>query len=147
MARTLLTQQSSDLGEDEVVRRHAANKPMQDSTYRVRVDGFVIWRGRLEQMLRTGGDMVACMHAINHVAAYRRDMAPDECPDCGGRGMWVDQGSRNCYCARCTGTGILLVCEQNGSKAREPVPARWRSWLQGLGHLNLRRNMTTRRRS
>jgi len=77
------------------------------------VDGFIVWRARMEEMLRTGhGDMIALMHAINHIASYRRQMAPEElisCPDCDGRGMWVDSG--NHWCRRCSGTGSLLTSE------------------------------------
>jgi hypothetical protein len=98
-----------------------------------------IWRREMEVHLSPGrGDLMGLMFARNRVGAWRDDLAPDEwfpCPSCGGRGLWVDQSGRNCYCARCTGTGILLACEQAelGSKhtgGKETVRERRHPWLR-----------------
>ena len=77
------------------------------------VKGFIEWRDRLEGMRSSGSrDMLCLMHWSNHMADYRRQLAPWEwiwCPDCGGRGLWVDGG--NHWCSRCGGTRILLAEE------------------------------------
>jgi len=92
------------------------------------------------------------MYARNRLGEWRDELVPDEwfpCPSCGGRGLWVDQGSRNCYCARCTGTGILLTCEQAelGPKqtgGKETVRERRHPWV--LRRMNLWATMISRRR-
>ena len=55
---------------------------------------------------------MAIMHWLNHMGQFRDELAPWEwiwCPECGGRGMWVDGG--NHWCPRCSGTRILLARE------------------------------------
>ena len=77
------------------------------------IKSFVYWRNKLEQMRNSGHwNGMAIMFWSNHMADYRRELAPWEwiwCPDCGGRGMWVDGG--NHWCPRCSGTRILLARE------------------------------------
>ena len=139
------------------------------SKYKSPIEELIGWRTVMERELPYG-NIMSLMHARNCVGAYREKLAPQEwfrCPSCGGRGLWVDSGDfvsgtsywseflglwvnsgdRNRYCKRCSGTGILLVCEQDEPKPEEPVPAGWGSWLRRLGHLDPRRNITTRRRS
>jgi hypothetical protein len=78
---------------------------------------FIHYRGKLEEVRqklhRTGhGDMLEVMHCVNAMGQFRRELAPWEyiaCPECGGQGMCVDGG--NHWCPRCSGTGILPVCE------------------------------------
>ena len=128
------------------IMKHAHEAP---SKYESPIEELIGWRTVMERELPYG-NIMSLMHARNCVGAYRDRLAPQEwfrCPSCGGRGLWVDGGDSNRYCKRCSGTGILLVCEQDVPKSEKAAPTGWRSWLQGLGHLNLHKNMTTRRRS
>ena len=139
------------------------------SKYKSPIEELVGWRTVMERELPVG-NIMSLMHARNCVGTYRDKLSPEEwfrCPSCGGRGLWVDSGDfvsgtsywseflglwvnsgdRNRYCKRCSGTGILLVFEQDVPKSEKAAPTGWRSGLQWFGHLNLRKNMTTRRRS
>lgn len=87
--------------------------PQQPPDHNPAIDGFIFWRGRMEEM-RTAKrrDMIGLIIFINHMAESGRQLAPWEwiwCPECGGRGMWVDGG--NHCCSRCSGTRILLSKE------------------------------------
>ncbi len=112
-----------------------------------------IWRREMQVHLSPGrGDLMGLMFARNRVGAWRDELAQEEwspCPSCSGRGLWVDQGGRNCYCARCTGTGILLTREQADSGCRQAggektVRQRWYRWA--LRFMNPRSTMISRRR-
>ena len=90
------------------------------------------------------------MYARNAVGAYRTKLAQGEwfrCPSCGGRGLWVDEGGTNRYCSWCSGTGILLVCEQDEPKPAVPAREGWWSWLRKQLHLAPRKNVGVGRRS
>ena len=93
--------------------RIESDLPQQPSDHNPAIEGFVYWRGKLEQMrCSRHWNGMAIMFWSNHMADYRRELAPWEwiwCPDCGGRGMWVDHG--NHWCPRCSGTRILLARE------------------------------------
>jgi len=95
------------------VIRVETDPPRQPFDRNPAIDGFIEWHGRMEKMRASGhGEMVTLMHWLNHMADYRRELAPWEwipCPDCGGRGLWVDGG--NHWCPRCSGTRILLAEE------------------------------------
>lgn len=79
---------------------------------------FIHYRGKLEEVRQrlqtTGhGNMLEVMHWYNAMGQFRRELAPWEyiaCPACDGRGMWVED-DKNHWCPRCSGTGILPVCE------------------------------------
>jgi hypothetical protein len=77
------------------------------------IESFIHWRNNLEQMRSSKHwEGMAIMHWLNHMGQFRSELAPWEwiwCPDCGGRGMWVDGG--NHWCPRCSGTRILLAEE------------------------------------
>jgi len=93
--------------------RVETDPPQQPSERSPAVEGFIHWRGKMEEM-RTAKrrDMIGLMYWSNHMAEFRRQLAPWEwiwCPDCGGRGRWVDNG--NHWCLRCGGTRILLAEE------------------------------------
>jgi hypothetical protein len=82
---------------------------------------FLLWRDNLRWYLEHGGDMMAIMHLVNHLAVVRQSLAPEQwawCPSCGGRGMWTGHGDGNWWCRTCGGPRIILVEE-----IREPVPA------------------------
>ena len=70
------------------------------------INGFIHWRATMEKMRSSGHvEGLTLMHWLNHMADFRQELAPWEwiwCPDCGGRGMWVDDG--NHWCPRCSGT-------------------------------------------
>jgi hypothetical protein len=87
--------------------------PQQPPERNPAIDGFIVWRDKMEKMRSVGPrDMIGLMLWFNHMADYRRELAPWEwipCPECGGRGMWVDGG--NHWCPRCSGTSILLAEE------------------------------------
>jgi hypothetical protein len=54
------------------------------------------------------GDLMGLTYARSRLGEWRDELASDEwfpCPSCGGRRLWVDQGGRNCYCARVPGRG------------------------------------------
>jgi len=128
------------------IRNHAHEAPSKCESP---IEELVGWRTVMERELPYG-NIMSLMHARNCVGAYRDKLAPQEwfrCPSCGGRGLWVDGGDRNRYCKRCSGTGILLVFEQDVPKFEKAAPTGWRSWLRMQGHLKPRKNMTTRRRS
>jgi len=81
------------------------------------IEGFIHWRGKMEEMRTRGyGNQTFIYelgYALNHVWQFRDELAPWEwifCPDCGGRGRWVD-GYISHWCPRCSGTRILLAEE------------------------------------
>ncbi len=129
------------------IRKHARKAPSKCESA---IEELVGWRAVMEREFPLGNNIMSIMHARNCVGAYRDRLARSEwfpCPSCGGRGLWVDQDGRNRYCKRCTGTGILLVCEQDTSISDEAPPTGWRSWLRRLVHLDPRKNVITKRRS
>lgn len=79
---------------------------------------FIHYRGKLAEMRQrmraTGqGNLFELMHWYNAMGQFRGELAPWEyipCPDCSGQGLWVEDG-KNHWCARCSGTGIVPVCE------------------------------------
>ena len=77
------------------------------------IESFIFWRNKLEEMRRSKvWNGMAIMHWLNHMGQFRDELAPWEwiwCPECGGRGMWVDGG--NHWCPRCSGTRILVARE------------------------------------
>jgi hypothetical protein len=81
------------------------------------IDWFIISRARMEELRqrvhRTGhGNLFEFQHLWNDMVTCRKQLTPAEwipCPECGGRGTWVDNG--NHWCPRCSGTSILLVSE------------------------------------
>ena len=77
------------------------------------IDSFIHWRNNLEKMRSSKHwEGMAIMHWLNHMGQFRSELAPWEwiwCPECGGQGMWVDNG--NNWCPRCSGTRILLAEE------------------------------------
>jgi len=148
------------------IRKHAHEAPSKCESP---IEELIGWRTVMERELPYG-NITSLMHARNCVGTYRDKLSPEEwfrCPSCGGRGLWVDSGDfvsgtsywseflglwvnsgdRNRYCKRCSGTGILLVCEQDVPKSGKTAPTGWRSRLRRLGHPNLRKDMTTRGRS
>lgn len=108
-----------------------------------------MWRREMEVQLSRGqGNLMGLMFARNAVGACRDKLAPGEwlrCPTCGGRGLWVDQGGGNRYCPRCSGTGILLTCEQEVSQPHVPARGRWWPWLRTHVRLDLNRTIVSRR--
>lgn len=126
------------------IKKHTQDQP---SEHKSPIEELISWRKMMEAQLPCG-DIMSLMHARNCVGTYRDKLAPWEwfrCLSCGGRGLWVDNGNR--YCKRCSGTGILLVCEQHEPIQQEPVPTGWRSWLRRLGRLYPRKNIIARRLS
>ncbi len=106
------------------IRRHVPEAPPEGESP---IEKLVGWRTVMEGELPYG-DIMTLMHARNAVETYRGKLAPWEwfrCPSCGGRGLWVNNGNR--YCRRCSGTGILLTCEQDESKSGAATRARRRS--------------------
>ena len=87
--------------------------PQQPPERNPAIDGFIHWRDRMEKMRSSGyWEGMSVMRMLNHMGQFRSELAPWEwiwCPDCGGRGMWVDGG--NHWCPRCSGTRILLAEE------------------------------------
>jgi hypothetical protein len=77
------------------------------------IDGFIEWRDKMEEMRRSGRwNLMAVQYMLKSMACNRDGLAPWEwiwCPDCDGRGLWVDGG--NHWCPRCSGTRILLAEE------------------------------------
>ena len=110
-----------------------------------------MWRREMEVQLSAGkGNLMGLMFVRNRVGAWRDKLAPEEwfsCPSCRGRGLWVDQGGRNCYCVRCSGTGLLLVCEQDKPKPSVPAQAGWWSWLCKRSHVVSHEDEASRGRS
>jgi hypothetical protein len=108
------------------IRNHAYDAP---SKHESPVEELVGWRTVMERELPYG-NIMSLMHARNCVGAYRDKLPPWEwfrCPSCGGRGLRVDDSNRNRYCKRCSGTGILLVCEQGVPESEKAAPTGWRS--------------------
>jgi len=95
------------------VIRVETDPPQQPPERNPAIEGFMHWRGKMEKLRSCRPrDMLALMYWSNHMAEYRGRLAPWEwiwCPDCGGRGLWVDNG--NHWCLRCGGTRILLAEE------------------------------------
>jgi hypothetical protein len=109
------------------------------------IEKLVGWRSVMEGELPYG-NIMTLVHARKCVRYYRDKLAPWEwtrCPDYGGRDLWVNNGNR--YCRRCSGTEILLVCEQDVPKPGAAPPTRWRSRLRRLGHLNPTKDVVARR--
>ena len=128
------------------IRRHVPEAPSEGESP---IEKLVGWQTVMEGQLPYG-NITTLMHARNAVGAYRDKLAPWEwfrCPSCGGRGLWVNRNGENRYCPRCSGTGILLACEQDAPQPHMPALTVWGSRLQGLGKPNQRRKVTTRRRS
>ena len=125
------------------IRKHVTEAPSKAESP---VEKLIHWRTEMEAQLPRGSIMML-MYARNAVGVYRDKLAPREwfrCPSCGGRGLWVDQGGRNCCCARCNGTGILLTCEQEVQQPHAPARAEWRPWLRKHVRLDLQRSMVSR---
>ena len=61
------------------------------------IESFIFWRNNLEEMRRSGHwEGMTIMHWLSHMGQFRDELAPWEwiwCPECGGRGMWVDGGN------------------------------------------------------
>ena len=92
------------------IRRHVPDAPSEGESP---IEKLVGWRTVMEGQLPYG-NITTLMHARNAVGAYRDKLAPWEwfrCPQCGGRGLWVNRNGENRYCPRCSGTGILLARE------------------------------------
>lgn len=109
-----------------------------------------MWRREMEVQLSRGqGNLMGLMFARNRVGTRRDMLAPGQwfrCPSCGGRGLWVEGDRTNRYCARCTGTGILLTCEQEVPQLHVPARTRGWSWLRKQLHLAPRKNVVIGRR-
>ncbi len=113
------------------------------------IEKLIHWRTEMQAQLPRGSIMML-MYARNAVGAYRNKIAQGEwfrCPSCGGHGLWVDEGGTNRYCPRCSGTGILLTCEQEVPQPHAPARTGWRSWLRKHVRLDLNRSMIIRRHS
>ena len=110
-----------------------------------------MWRREMEVQLSRGqGNLMGLMFARNRVGTWRNMLAPGEwfaCPACGGRGLWVDGDRTNRYCPRCSGTGILLTCEQEVPQPHGPARAGWQSWLRKRMRLDWHRSMVAKRHS
>ena len=109
-----------------------------------------MWRREMEVQLSHGqGNLMGLMFARNRVGTWRDELAPGQwfaCPACGGRGLWVDGDGTNRYCARCTGTGILLTCEEEAPQLHAPARAGAWSWLRKQLRLAPRKNVVIGRR-
>lgn len=109
-----------------------------------------MWRREMGvRLFRGQGNLMGLMFARNRVRTWRDELASEEwspCPSCGGRGLWVDQGCGNRYCARCSGTGILLTCEQEVLQPRVPIREGALSRLRKRLHLAPRKNVVFGRR-
>jgi hypothetical protein len=131
------------------IRRHFPEAPSEGESP---IEKLVGWQTVMEGQLPYG-NITTLMHARNAVGAYRDKLAPWEwfrCPQCGGRGLWVNRNGENRYCPRCSETGILLACEQGDSGCRQAgrektVRQRWHQWA--LRRMNPRATASTRRRS
>ena len=112
--------------------------------HRYETEELVYWRARMEEVLLSGhGYVPDLLHAYGRVMAYRDELSPGEwfwCPDCGGRGggAWLFGEEPHRYCGACSGTGILLTCEQRYPAGEASSPRAWFSLLCRLRHLHER---------
>jgi hypothetical protein len=110
--------------------------------HRYKIEGLIYWRARMEEVLLSGhGYILDLLHAYGRVNAYREELAPEEwfwCPDCDGRGggTWLFDENPHQYCGACSGTGILLTCEQRDPARKASSPYTFFSLLCRLRHLH-----------
>lgn len=112
--------------------------------HKYKIEELIYWRARTEEVLLSGhGYVLDLLHAYGRVNAYRDELAPEEwfwCPDCGGRGggAWLFDEEPHRYCGACSGTGILLTCEQRYPAREASSPRAWFSLFCRLRHLHER---------
>jgi hypothetical protein len=74
------------------VIRVETDPPQQPSERNGAIDGFIVWRDKLEKMRSSGHwEMVSIMHMMNHIADMRMYLAPWEwiwCPNRSSRRGW-----------------------------------------------------------